>query len=83
MKFLTFENLFKLGTLAGLAAILYLNAHYITKETFETHVKDQTRFQEEIAKTTSGIATSIALLQQNATMLADHEQRIRSLERRP
>ena len=79
-KYFSFDNIIKVGTFLGIVGLLYIQQHFVTVERFEAHIKDETTFSHKVTETLSAINTSIVLLQQNGTILQDHESRIRALQ---
>lgn len=81
MKYFTFDNIYKVVSLLGIMAVLWLNTNYVTRREFETFSKEQIVLHTKLGDSINQINISLQLLQENKIVLADHEQRIRILEK--
>lgn len=61
----------------GMIAVVWLNSHFVTIEKFEAYKKENDAAHVEIQKVLSGIDKTLALMNQQAVMLIEHDKQIR------
>lgn len=73
---------FKISTPLALAALFFLKSQFVTKEQYEKDRVFQQEQMHQIQVTLKLMAEQNRVNDRQDTVLADHEQRIRNLERR-
>jgi C4-dicarboxylate-specific signal transduction histidine kinase len=80
-KFLSPEWVFRVAMFAGMGALLWLNAHYVTQAEYRAERKEMASTLDRFENTMSDVRMSIERLKWMVETIADHETRIRALER--
>lgn len=75
--------IYRIILLSAVCFSLWLNQNYVRLEVYSQDKKETATALQAITSAVTGIEKSIALLQQQQLTIADHEMRLRTLERKP
>lgn len=82
------EAFWKLVTIIVWAAIFFLKTEFVMRETYERQVKEDAHIREQMLARLNEVATDLRILRERRTddpeqnnRIADHEVRIRALEK--
>lgn len=76
------DKIYKVGSFGGIILILWLNSHYVTIEKFEANNKDNTAQHLVIGESLNKISLTLAIMENNSSLIKDHEERLRIIEGR-
>ena len=74
--------IYRCGAILGIVAVLYLQNHYVTKESYEADKKDFMATQQKISEVLARMEEKNSVNARQDERLGDHETRIRILENR-
>lgn len=80
-KVLSPEWVFRVAMAAGMGALLWLNHNYVTQSEYKADRKEMVSTLGKIDDTMGDVKLSLELLKRTTEGIADHESRIRALER--